>query len=889
MPADYIIRPIATDHVTRSPSYLPIADTRVTDILHKGYDPKFADTEGWCLATYLRSLRKNIHCGMLEMQWSRKSKGKVTKRSECDRAVAKGCLSAGDTLCEVRDGLWGDTVYDFDQCCSHQTLMLCALQADSDVDVPTEFPNLLNYTEHKEEERKRVADAYFQGDIKKAKQMYQAVTFGGKPLDPYGEPLSDPALIGYYREMGDFKARICEANPSFHKEMKKCTKAKGKEDWQASLMSLWCRNKESEVIEAVVGDAIKIGLIQDSRFDNSKDGIMIPIADVDAYLANNNDAEHETLADICAHFEEVGADVTGYRVQWDRKPMMDAHVAFWNKMDALNVELPAQPADGSGLKFDWAYVRSLPTTESKLGYFNIHFAYILSQAAIVHIQAIDVNHPDGTTERKRDLTWYSAKDLQTAFGNIDSGQKNSLGNPIPLPTVWLSADCRRTYVKVGAFPYPDVYNPSRAEYHSKDVCNTFVGYPEIVWKNARQDEYTPEDMLRIIDPFVQMVSHLIGCQCYDKDTGRFPHLYEYPTPDRNKIELLLKVVGIRIAHPDQERQPYAILIRGMQGTGKNTFTEVLAALVGLTHYKCSSNIDDFLGTHAEGLENKLIAVLNEIDLSQSLKNEGKVKGLVSEDTATANPKNIRPYEFTVAALFIALSNNACPLRIDVNNGDRRWLVFESNDWCPVHWTRDIWAALRARFKDTVFLRALRQYFCKQDYTSYDFKLAKVANVKSTAYQKLVQYFVPAEARFVQNFIETQMYNPGPLFADAVVDTDGPAFYTNTKWDTPVQVNARKFFEDSKGFYKEYCINGGVAEKSLQSFNNKLQTISQMVKKTDKRGQVSWEFTPREVYGVFVDKGYISQECIDYGLKQALVGKEEESADELTLAQLGFVW
>ena len=44
-----------------------------------------------------------------------------------------------------------------------------------------------------------------------------------------------------------------------------------------------------------------------------------------------------------------------------------------------------------------------------------------------------------------------------------------------------------------------------------------------------------------------------------------------------------------------------------------------------------------------------------------------------------------------------------------------------------------------------------------------------------------------------------------------------------------------------------------------------------------------------MYEVFVDKGFISHECIDYGLKQAVVGEEDEPADELTLAQLGFVW
>ena len=58
----------------------------------------------------------------------------------------------------------------------------------------------------------------------------------------------------------------------------------GCKKWQSSLMSLWCRNKESLVIEAVAQWAMDHKLIKHRRFDNSKDGLMVPRDDVDAYL-----------------------------------------------------------------------------------------------------------------------------------------------------------------------------------------------------------------------------------------------------------------------------------------------------------------------------------------------------------------------------------------------------------------------------------------------------------------------------------------------------------------------------------------------------------------------------------------------------------------------------
>ena len=904
--ADYVIRPIATDHVTCEPTHIPTDWSLVNTIIKKNYEPVGSE---WSLTDYLRRLKNHgEQCNTLRIEYRRKPErgsGVVTKE-ECDRAVAKGGLSAGDTRREVRAGVWGDTMHDFDQCTSHQSLILCALNADPETNVVAEFPCLYRYVHHKTEERQRVADAHFGGDVQAAKHLYQVLTFGGKARDPYDEPISDAKLTGFAREMADFKARVHDANPSFHADLKRKTAAKnrsairasglteaearakgiGCKDWVASLMSLWCRNKESEVIEAVAGWCIESGLIRNRAFDNSKDGLMVPKADVRAYL-DQNDSEHATVADLCAQFEEVGADVTGYRVRWDEKPMGDAKVAFWEKMDGLTVPLPQQPADGSGLKFDRQYVRDLPTPEARLAYFSDHFAFIDDQAKVVFIQAVDINHPDGSTERKRDIVWYSAKDLVTTFGNIESGLKNGINQPIPLPVAWLSDPDRRNYAKISASPYPDVHNPARAEYYSEDVFNTFVGYPEIPWKDARDDEYAEEEMTKIIDPFMQLTSHLVGCQCYDPANGRFPPMDEYPPDDRAKLEVVLMLAGIRIAHPDRDREPYAILIQGMQGTGKNTFTEVLASLVGRAHYKCSSDIEDFCGTHAEGLLNKLVAVFNEADIGSTAKHANKMKGLVSEDTATVNPKNIRPYDYTVSALFIALSNESCPIRIDVNNGDRRWIVVRSNDWCPKMWSRHMWAKLHQRFKEPVFLRALRQYFCTRDYGSYDFRTAKLANARSPAYQALVQYFVPGEARFLQYHIENQHYNPGSQFTGS--DDDTP-FYSNSQWNTPVSASASDLFAASKTFFEYTNTSGAVAEKSLQSFNNKLCALGPMTKTTEKR-KVVWVFTPRRVYEALVEKGFVSEECLDAETRAALAadGEGGVAAKVLSAADVGFDW
>lgn len=879
MPADYIIRPLTSDHVTCAPSYLPLNEKRVTTIIHKNYEPD--PSSEWSLVDQLRRLKKNISCNRLKMVWSRDTRGsKVSKN--CDRAMAKGNLSMGDTKREVRHGLVGDAVVDFDQCGSHQSLILCALVADPAVNTDTEYPHLTEYVQNKITERKRLADTHFGGNIHQAKQMYQKVTFGGKVT------VKDPQLLGFSREMADFRTRIRDANPTFHSEIKRKTTQKNKGDnWEVSLMSLWCRNKESELIEAVVGWAIEDGLIKNRTFDNSKDGLMIPIADVESYLTNNPN-DHESIDDICAHFEEVGADVTGYRVSWDQKPLLGSHEAFWNKMDSISVTMPAAPADGSGMKFDQDYVDSLPTTDAKLAYFNLLFAFIRSQSKVFHLQAIDVTNADGTTERKRETVYYNQKDFCTTFGNIDSGQKTAMGSPISLPTLWLQYSNRRTYATTANHPYPDVYNPSRAEYYSKDVYNQFEGYPQIVWENARPDEFTEDEMRRLIRPFIQLTSHLIGCKCHNAK-GVFPDSIEdYPPTDRTKLELVLMLVGIRVAHPDWEREPYALLIQGMQGTGKNTFTNVIARLIGSAHYKCSANIDDFLGTHAESLERALVAVFNEAQIADTAKHASKVKSLVTEDKAIANPKNIRPYEFTVAALFIALSNDVVPIKIDVMNGDRRWIVMKSNEWCPKRYTRDIWTKLQERFKQPIFLRALRQFFTNQDYASYNFREAKIANTRTPEYQNLVQYMVPAEARFVQNFIEQQQYNPGTFNPE--VPTEPTPFHTNAMWDSQVSVLASEFFATSKTFFENVCISGAVAEKSLQSFNNKINSLNLFTKTTGKRGQVTWQFTPREVYASFVDQGFIATECVDEATLVALAATGGGQVEEvIAAADIGIDW
>lgn len=891
MPSLYTITPIEDTTICDGPAFLPTKWQRVNKLIALNYTPptRSSDKPYKSLVAHISKLRTKREGERLRIDYTRKKDPAGT-----DRAQAAHALSAGDISKAVRAAVWGDEVYDLDMDCAHQSFIASAVRADDDVDAEAEFPALLNYVTNKQAERQRVADALYGGDVGKAKGAFQHLTFGGGLRKLYDDATDeakaagkDPGLVAFSNEMRVFATYVLNANPGYATKVKRATTLRNKKevadagvsadeakarglgchDYVMILMSLWCRTTEATVAERVTKWCVESGVIKDREFDNSKDGLMLPRATVDAWLA-----QHDTDLDgLLLKFHELSRE-TGFSVTWSHKDMRDEHTAFWEEVTATcKYEWPEEQR----LKFSREFCDSLSEPNEKLAYFDSFFAYVLSQTKVVHFLTSDVPLSDGTHERQRELLWMSDHELLAAYGNIGSGVYNHMGKESPLPARWLQSHSRRTYNKIMTSPYCGPYDPTCLA--SEDVFNCFSGYPTRVWTGPVA--FSDAELAHILDPFLQMTLHLVGAQGYDRNTGRFPSLQQLDDDDKQKYDHLMHLVGHRIVRCGDKKLPYAVLIKSVQGTGKNTLGDILARMVGGDHYKCSANIDDFMGAHAEGLMGRLFVIFNEADISSTAKHKNRSKELISEDKATANPKNVRPFEFALLASVLVFSNEACPIPLDTCGKDRRWVVFEANSWCASMWGEDTWAAFQRHFATDVFLRALRQFLEGLDYSSFNFREAKHTNTQQPAYKKVAHYFVPSEIQFLQHYIENEHYST--FFHDEHYEG---AFYENPKWDTRITVPATEMHKMAQKFFEQTHNHSAMARK-VQTWNASLTKHGLPLTKTKRGKVVHWELVPRDIYATLVRENWVDDDIMDEGLRAALQGVGTKK--RLTAAQMGF--
>lgn len=884
--ATYRIQNIDTDHVTNGYAFVPTDWEKVERIMQSDYIPERLqkgnhDPVQWTWMPLQRELSKFLASrkgDCLRVEYSRRSHEtsiKSAKPDAMDRAYAKGSISAGNMAREVRAAVYHGTMLDFDQCSSAHSMILSALKADRNSD--TEYENIEHYVENKKEERKRIADTYFGGDLERAKNVFTKILFGGNPQ------IDDGLVKGMQEELQAFTEHvIASADRQLIDKVKRRTEKKNRDDirkacahwgidedtakargyglrkWQASLVCLWTRNKESLVMEAVLGWAIRNNLILNRRFDYCFDGVLLPMDDVVSFM--KYDAENKTIDDLLKTFRKVGLEQTGFDVRWEVKDMQPEHDKFWAEHGAFE---KACGVNEDIDHFDLDHMLQLKSTGQRLAYFNEHFHWIEDQHKAVCFQVANIKRHDGTST-ERNLLWASQRELTDTFGHISSLQKNKHGEDIPLVQLWLRMESRSQYHRIGAYPYAGCYDADRASLQCKKIFNVFTGYPSDVWENASDTEFSKEEMTKLLYPFMGVASHLVGCKCFDEQ-GCFPvNLDAYDPADRMQLDLLLHYIGHRIAHPDHPRHPYYICIQSECGTGKNTLMEPLQRLVGSNHYKCSADMEAFCGAHAEGLISKIIAVFNEANINDTKKYVSKFKEYVTEDTQTANPKFVRPFEFALYAAIIILTNERVPMRIEPMNRERRMILFKSNTFTAQYWGSDMWKRIYDSLADIRFLRALRQYFTTLDYDAFDMRVARQANLKLPAYRQLALHFTPVEVAYLRSYIEEGAYSP--------LHNRGVQFWTLPQWDQPIVVPVAELWSGAKRFYEEQNMTSAATMRSKAQFTQQLEQLPGIEKHVDPHGVRHLRFVPKQVYRDLIDKCLVDIDSMPEGFNAAMSGE-----------------
>lgn len=122
-----------------------------------------------------------------------------------------------------------------------------------------------------------------------------------------------------------------------------------------------------------------------------------------------------------------------------------------------------------------------------------------------------------------------------------------------------------------------------------------------------------------------------------------------------------------------------VLVSDKQGTGKGTFLELMAKILGKHCFKAISGIGPVTQKHNTCLQGIRLLVMNEAASTRDefRSNFDKLKAIITDPTVEIEPKGFASYEATNIGNYIIVSNHRDSVVIE--NNDRRYQVLECSD------------------------------------------------------------------------------------------------------------------------------------------------------------------------------------------------------------------
>jgi putative DNA primase/helicase len=141
-------------------------------------------------------------------------------------------------------------------------------------------------------------------------------------------------------------------------------------------------------------------------------------------------------------------------------------------------------------------------------------------------------------------------------------------------------------------------------------------------------------------------------------------------------------LGIIILQNPGSKTETTFIIIGEQGTDKNKFfTDVISKLFGRYAISNENTINKIIGRFNSSFENKILVICNELQSLDKAKhlNTYCLKSLITDSPCTIESKFVNSPAIESVSNFIFVSNNY--LHIKIENGDRRYVIFKTNDSC----------------------------------------------------------------------------------------------------------------------------------------------------------------------------------------------------------------
>lgn len=148
----------------------------------------------------------------------------------------------------------------------------------------------------------------------------------------------------------------------------------------------------------------------------------------------------------------------------------------------------------------------------------------------------------------------------------------------------------------------------------------------------------------------------------------------------------------------------ALIMKGLQGIGKGTFSTVLCKLFDGYVSPNITNMDELTGQFNTAIEGKILCFCNELKNvgDERIANFDSLKSIITEYDIRYNEKGIPRRDGENNANFIFMTNNAYPVKVEVD--DRRYIIFEVNP--SMRGKTDYWNDLYSLIANDSFIEAI---------------------------------------------------------------------------------------------------------------------------------------------------------------------------------------
>jgi hypothetical protein len=437
--------------------------------------------------------------------------------------------------------------------------------------------------------------------------------------------------------------------------------------------------------------------------------------------------------------EVMDAVNTSIELELDLKVKYDAKEFDSNPMPTKKV---CQNLDNY-LRFETARFNEYNTFEEKKRYFEIFHCKIKMPEVRYIYQKFD------RLSSANSITPYTEDGLQKYGRNLFynevvlKGGKNSkveVLEPAPFISRWIREENIREYDQFTFEPENKIMEGlGHWDGIQREHFNSFRGYsPKCLPPDGKQFNQKTKD--KLLKHWYEVVFELCGGV-------------------QEQCDAYLDFLAHMIQKPN-EKPPIAFIIKSVQGVGKNKTLEPIAKMLN-DYFITSSNIEDFVGEHANGFVQKLLVNMNECQMNKnSFDQVGRIKSFITEDTISLNEKNEKRITVRNWARLLAFTQERAPFPIDFKTGNRRFQVFQATTKFA-GMPDEFWAPRIKLWNSDEFVSILYDFLNTRDISNIKWK-----PIRTQGYIEMCAQFTPVEVLFLEDFF-TQRYTE-PMIASSLM-------------------------------------------------------------------------------------------------------------------------